>query len=237
VGQRRARTPADQRGAKVRGVIDAGAAVAPVVPIPYAASYQQEEGKGSRVTRRILAALVLAGAVLLPLLIAPPAIGAQCQMRYSFQELRDAIPAVVGDCTAGEFQAPNGDVLQPTTRGLLVRRAVDNWSEFTNGAFTWGIGPNGLAKRRNSDRFPWELTPPTPAPTASGAEMSPTATPVYLTSGAPASPADMTGEGAATPTPTVSGTPGVSVTPTVTASTTPPGTPTPTATATAVNGS
>lgn len=182
--------------------------------------------RGRKVTRRLLAALVLTGAMLAPWLVAPPATGAQCQLRYSFQELRDAVPAVVGDCTGGEFPAPNGDVLQPTTTGLLVRRAVDNWSEFTDGAWTWGIGPNGLARRRNTDRFPWELAAPTPAPARPIAPASPTATPVYLTSGAPAEPADMTGGGAATPTPQRSSTPSLSTTPTPAASTTPSGTPT-----------
>lgn len=169
-------------------------------------------------TRRLLAALVLTGAALLPALAAPPATGAQCQLRYSFQELRAAIPAIVGDCTGGEIQEQNGDVVQPTTTGLLVRRAVDNWSEFTNGVNTWGIGPNGLTRRPNNGRFPWELAVPAPGPTAPPTSVSPTATPVYLTSGEPAPAGDMTSEGADTPTPEAFGTPDLTITPTASAS-------------------
>lgn len=180
--------------------------------------------------RRLLAALVLTGAALLPALAAPPATGAQCQLRYSFQELRAAIPAIVGDCTGDEVQRSNGDIVQPTTTGLLVRRAVDNWSEFTNGVDTWGIGPNGLAKRPNSGRFPWELATPAPAPTVQPAPANPTATPVYLTSGAPAPAGDLTSEGVATPTPEASETPNLTVTPTASVSASPSGTPTATAT-------
>ncbi len=48
------------------------------------------------------------------------------------------------------------DGTQKTTGGLLVWRKADNHTAFTNGHETWINGPNGLQRRLNSERFPWE---------------------------------------------------------------------------------
>lgn len=59
----------------------------------------------------------------------------------------------------------NGDLSQLSQGGLLVLRASDNRAVFTDGTHTWLIGPDGLAKRRNTETFAWESTPtPRPAP-------------------------------------------------------------------------
>jgi hypothetical protein len=50
----------------------------------------------------------------------------------------------------------SGDVLQPTTRGLLVRRTADRVVGFTDGTSTWLAGPCGLQQRPNGARFAWE---------------------------------------------------------------------------------
>jgi hypothetical protein len=39
---------------------------------------------------------------------------------------------------------------------LLVWRAADNWTAFTDGASTWINGPLGIQSRPNSQRFVWE---------------------------------------------------------------------------------
>src|SRR6185437_12780780 len=52
--------------------------------------------------------------------------------------------------------AANGDAQQHTTKGLLAWRKADNWTAFTDGYRTWINGPDGLVKRLNADRFPWE---------------------------------------------------------------------------------
>lgn len=41
----------------------------------------------------------------------------------------------------------------------MAWRKADNWTAFTNGYWTWINGPNGLAKRLNSQRFSWEANP------------------------------------------------------------------------------
>jgi hypothetical protein len=90
-----------------------------------------------------------------------PAAAANCQFVLGFKVIHDAIPAIVGDCKTDEYHGANGDALQQTAAwhgngGLLVWRKCDNWTAFTDGASTWLNGPNGVQKRSNSERFPWE---------------------------------------------------------------------------------
>jgi len=91
-------------------------------------------------------------------LAATPAYAQQapCQFVLGFQALHDLDPADVGDCIDNQAFAPNGDAQQHTTNGLMAWRKADNWTAFTNGYQTWLNGPQGLAKRLNTDHFPWE---------------------------------------------------------------------------------
>jgi endonuclease YncB( thermonuclease family) len=96
---------------------------------------------------------------------APPVAAADCEFVLGFKAIHDAIPEMVGDCLVPEHhEVSTGNTLQETTAwhgkgGLLVWRKVDNWTAFTDGAHTWVNGPNGLQKRLNAERFPWENDP------------------------------------------------------------------------------
>lgn len=109
--------------------------------------------------RRLLSLVLLLSTLASPLLTSPaPAGAASCQFVLGFKALHDLIPQVVGNCTEDEHHnALNGDGLQETTRGLLVWRKSDNWTAFTDGVYTWINGPFGLEKRRNDQRFLWEM--------------------------------------------------------------------------------
>jgi hypothetical protein len=77
-----------------------------------------------------------------------------------FAALHSAIPGIVGDCAASETHNPiNGDGLQSTTNGLLVRRKADNLTAFTNGSQTWIDGPFGIQIRLDGQRFSYEPNP------------------------------------------------------------------------------
>ncbi|HLG70143.1 MAG TPA: hypothetical protein VK009_06935 [Chloroflexota bacterium] len=95
------------------------------------------------------------------LLFAQPALADSpaCQFVLGFQSLHDANRDEIGDCAENQAFAPNGDAQQHTSKGLLVWRKSDNWTAFTNGYWTWLMGPDGLVKRLNSDRFAWEHDP------------------------------------------------------------------------------
>jgi hypothetical protein len=86
-----------------------------------------------------------------------PASAQSCTFTLGFKALHHLIPGIVGDCTSDESHGPNGDGLQETVNGLLVWRAADNWTAFTNGSRTWINGPCGLQDRPNADKFPWEM--------------------------------------------------------------------------------
>ncbi len=95
-----------------------------------------------------------------------------CEFVLGFKTLRDLSGhEIVGECLENERYSENGDSTQATTGGLLVWRKADNYTAFTDGYHTWVNGPNGLEKRLDSERFPWEqdYAPggriPTPAPT------------------------------------------------------------------------
>lgn len=104
---------------------------------------------------------------------------ASCTFVLGFKAIHDQIPDIVGDCTSDEYHGANGDGLQNTVAwhgkgGLLAWRKADNWTAFTDGANTWVNGPNGLQKRPNDQRFPFENDRPTqPAPAAPTATAAP----------------------------------------------------------------
>ena len=113
--------------------------------------------------RQRLVALIAAG--LLLLLAVPTAAAADCELASGFATLKALIdeaegPGKVGTCLENRHVNPeNGDVLQQTTSGLLVQRAADNRTAFTDGYRTWINGPNGLQARLNTERFDWEGQP------------------------------------------------------------------------------
>jgi len=120
--------------------------------------------------KRLLLSALLALSLLAPAAVAPfTASAADCQFVLGFKTIHDAMPDVVGDCTVDEHHNPtNGDGLQETTGptgkgGLLVWRKADNWTAYTDGYWTWVNGPNGLQKRLNTDRFPFEHDTTAPA--------------------------------------------------------------------------
>ncbi len=92
-------------------------------------------------------------------LVSPPAYAnaATCSFVGGFKTLHDALPNVVGDCTANERHSSSGDSIQPTTRGLLVWRQSDNFTAFTDGFRTWINGPFGIQQRLNTQRYCWEI--------------------------------------------------------------------------------
>ena len=113
--------------------------------------------------RQRLVALIAAG--LLLLLAVPTAVAADCKLSSGFATLTALIdeaegPDKVGACLENQHVNPeNGDVLQQTTGGLLVQRAADNRTAFTDGYRTWINGPNGLQVRLNTAQFAWEGQP------------------------------------------------------------------------------
>lgn len=75
---------------------------------------------------------------------AQPTRVANCQLLPVFAPMLDAV-TVVGDCLEDAYVQPsNGDLLQPTTGGLLVQRADDGSVAFTDGAQTWVLGSDGV---------------------------------------------------------------------------------------------
>ena len=90
-------------------------------------------------------------------LVLGSAMAADCEFVLGFKDLRDVVGhGIVGECLENEHFSANGDGTQKTTGGLLVWRKADNHTAFTDGHNTWINGPNGLQKRLNSERFPWE---------------------------------------------------------------------------------
>jgi len=101
-------------------------------------------------------------ALLLPLTMATPALAQSaptCQYILGFATLHSLDVTDTGDCLDNQAFAANGDAQQHTTKGLMAWRKADNWTAFTNGYWTWINGPNGLAKRLNTQRFSWEENP------------------------------------------------------------------------------
>ena len=80
-----------------------------------------------------------------------------CTFLLGFATLHDQLPTIIGNCTDdASYNPQNGDAFQHTANGLLVWRKADNVTAFTDGYHTWINGPEGLAERLNSERFPWE---------------------------------------------------------------------------------
>lgn len=78
------------------------------------------------------------------------------EFRLGFKLLASQIPQAVGDPLTDEQPEETGNVLQQTTKGLLVWVKSQNWTAFTNGWRTWVNGPFGVQERSNDERFPWE---------------------------------------------------------------------------------
>ncbi len=93
-------------------------------------------------------------------------------LRHQIIEVEDA--DTVGACLEDEYHAVSGDGVQWTANGLFVWRKATNWTGFTDGQSTWVGGPAGVAKRSNSERFPWERTG---LPDAVGALSNPSSIP------------------------------------------------------------
>lgn len=141
-------------------------------------------------TRPLVAVLAASATTAAVLLVTASALGptpvtaqpTACRFVSGFAALRDLVGATrVGNCLEDEYvNAANGNTEQHTTGGLLVWRQVDNWTAFTDGHETWINGPEGLARRLNTDRFAWERDPLTTAATSPAAPRpaaSPTAVP------------------------------------------------------------
>ena len=135
---------------------------------------------------------------------------APCRFVQGFADLRQAVGAgSVGECLQDEYQDPvSGDTRQATTRGELVYRRASNTAAFTNGYETWVMGPNGLQRRLNSERFAWEPDAASFARAGEGTPTTSAARPSLTRPTAPplASPAASPGL-AASPTPTRTPTP------------------------------
>lgn len=101
---------------------------------------------------------VIAGVALLFAALVPVSDGApSCRFHFGFANLAQLVPDQVGTCLDDERNDPTtGDDLQHTSKGLLVWRKSDNVSAFTNGQYTWLLGPDGLEQRPNNQRFAWE---------------------------------------------------------------------------------
>lgn len=82
-----------------------------------------------------------------------------CRFVLGFRALHDLVPTQVGRCLDNEQHVANGDGVQHTTTGLLVWRAADNWTAFTDGDHTWVNGPTGVQERLNTQRFVWGANP------------------------------------------------------------------------------
>lgn len=117
---------------------------------------------------RLLTALAVVAFVLVP---TSTSAQSSCGFQLGFKAIADQIGTEVGSCLEDEhFNPANGNAEQRTTArgagGLLVWRKADNWTAYTDGYWTWVNGPNGLQKRLNTERFPFEAAAPAPATSA-----------------------------------------------------------------------
>jgi len=85
-----------------------------------------------------------------------------CSLLANFQPLRDAAPTEVGECRGDQLSEDNGDAIQATSKGLLMWRKAENWTGFIGPSRTIVLGPSGLERRANTERFGWELNGLTP---------------------------------------------------------------------------
>ncbi len=79
-----------------------------------------------------------------------------CTFSYGFGALDTMIPNQVGGCLGDPTILSNGNTVQQTTAGLMAYNPADNVPEFTDGATTWTLGPQGLQSRPNGERFSYE---------------------------------------------------------------------------------
>ena len=87
-----------------------------------------------------------------------PASAASCSLVLGFASFRERLgTAIVGDCLDDQFSTASGNAQQHTTGGLLTWRNADNWLAFSDGYQSWVDGPDGIRRRLNTERFPWEL--------------------------------------------------------------------------------
>src|SRR5947208_12681152 len=118
---------------------------------------------------RLFRRVAVLGSLLLSLVVispgaAIPALAASCDAVLGFKMLQQTIPAIVGDCTGQPYiDARTGDIIQPTTRGTLVRKGNNAWPyfwvHFTDGSTTYVNGPRGVQSRPNDQPFAWESNP------------------------------------------------------------------------------
>lgn len=74
---------------------------------------------------------------------APPHIAADCQIYVSFARFVELLP-VSGECLEQpHVDLDSGDILQVTTAGLFVERAMDGSVAFTDGQRTWMLTSGG----------------------------------------------------------------------------------------------
>jgi len=107
--------------------------------------------------------MALAATLLLAFLPAAARAEQSCTLAPAFEPLRDAVGAeAFGECSSDAVEVA-GELMQQTTRGVLVRRAVDGVVTFTDDATTWLDGPEGIQSRAKNDRLSWEPTVETPA--------------------------------------------------------------------------
>jgi hypothetical protein len=105
------------------------------------------------VFRRVLGLIAILGLLAIPGVAQASA--APCRVAATFGGLQQLVPSI-GQCLGDSARAGNGDVVQPTSGGLLVFRQSTATPAFTDGYHTWVIGPQGLQERLNSRRFSWE---------------------------------------------------------------------------------
>ncbi|MCC7369478.1 MAG: hypothetical protein IT306_13705 [Chloroflexi bacterium] len=109
--------------------------------------------------RRTLAAIFLAGMVVLAGISAWPAVAqtGACQLAPVFVMLRDLVGRErVGECAGPAIRNDAGDFTQATARGTMTLRSSDLVATFSDGQTTWLYGPRGLESRGSTGRLPWE---------------------------------------------------------------------------------
>lgn len=153
--------------------------------------------------RRHVTWVVSVSIVMLVTLSAVP-VGAQtgsCQLAPVFVLMRDLLGKErVGDCTSPAARNELGDVVQPTTRGMLTLRMLDQVPAFSDGQTTWLYGPNGIESRPSGSRLAWESTAGAATPTATPYATA-TPTPSSFGQAPPANPPGQTSSWAQTSPP------------------------------------
>ena len=106
--------------------------------------------------------VALAATLLLALIPTTVLAVQSCALAPAFEPLRDAVGVEsMGECSSDAVEVA-GELTQQTTRGVLVRRAVDGVATFTDETTTWLDGPEGIESRAKNDRLSWE--PPVETP-------------------------------------------------------------------------